>query len=192
MATFSRRLTHKRPTFSAESMCLVVLLAASVMTAWYAGHKLVMNLSGIETVATFLGMTQSADLTRQVGYSSSREQGSDAQTAAGTSTAPYCQAGEAPAFANGMAALKQQVGDAMGTPVECEHVASIRGDTIQQTTTGLAAYDRADNTVTFTDGWHHWASTADGFVSWEGTEANPPPQTAAQPEDADAPPGQDQ
>jgi hypothetical protein len=191
MATFPRRLTRKRSAFSAESLCLLVLLAASVATAWYAGHMLVMNLSGIETAAAFLGITQSTDLTRQVGYSSTREQDAVVQPAA-AGAAPYCQAGQTPTFANGIAALKQQVGDAMGTPVECEHVASVRGDTIQQTSTGLAAYNSSTNTVTFTDGWHHWALTADGFVSWDGTEASPPPPTADQPDDADAPPDQAQ
>jgi hypothetical protein len=88
--------------------------------------------------------------------------------------AAYCSPGQAPAFALGLADLKRQLGEAMGTPVECEHVASASGDTVQRTTTGLAAYNRATNTVSFTDGWHHWALRPDGLVSWEGTEPNPP------------------
>ena len=52
----------------------------------------------------------------------------------------------------------------MGAPLECEHPASGNGDTIQQTTTGLAAYTSATNTVSFTDGWRHWAITPSGFV----------------------------
>ena len=65
----------------------------------------------------------------------------------------------------------------MGTPVECEHPADTSGDTVQQTTTGLAAYTQATNTVSFTDGWRHWAISPSGFVSWEGTESTPPAAT---------------
>jgi hypothetical protein len=79
-----------------------------------------------------------------------------------------------PAFALGLSGLKQQLGDSMGTPVECEHAISASGDTVQQTTTGLAAYDKATNTVSFTDGWRHWAITPRGFVAWEGSDSNPP------------------
>jgi hypothetical protein len=88
--------------------------------------------------------------------------------------APYCNPGQVASFENGFATLKQMVGDAMGTPVECEHPASPAGDTVQQTTTGLAAYDSLTNTVSFTDGWHHWAITPSGYMSWDGTQAQPP------------------
>jgi hypothetical protein len=62
----------------------------------------------------------------------------------------------------------------MGKAVECEHAASAAGDTVQQTSTGLAAYDKASNTVSFTDGWRHWELTAQGLVSWEGEDKMPP------------------
>jgi hypothetical protein len=71
--------------------------------------------------------------------------------------------------------LKQQVGNTIGAPIECEHSTSPAGDTIQQTTTGLVAYTRLSNTVTFTDGWRHWAMTPRGLVIWEGTDSTPPP-----------------
>jgi hypothetical protein len=60
--------------------------------------------------------------------------------------------------------------------VECEHVTSPSGDTQQQTTTGLLAYTKASNTVSFTDGWRHWALTAQGYVTWEGPQSEPPAQ----------------
>lgn len=194
MATYSRRFTRKRSSvFSPEFMCLLVLVAASVTTVWYAGHKLVVNLSIVETAANFLGMTQAPAATRQVGYSPAREQEAEVQAPAATAAtgAPYCPAGETPAFANGIGALKQQLGGAMGTPVECEHAASVRGDTIQQTSTGLAAYNGTTNIVTFTNGWRHWALTADGLVTWDGTEADPP-ERAAPPGEAGAPSDEDQ
>jgi hypothetical protein len=173
MAAYSRRFTRKRSRRSAEFMYLLVVLAAGAATAWWAGQQAKLNLSVIQTAAAFAGMTETVGTTRPVGYSQAREQVEHAPAAA-----PYCEAGQTPAFANGMAALKQQIGDAMGTPVECEHAASVVGDTVQQTTTGLAAYNSLTNTETFTDGWRHWARTPSGLVSWEGTESQPPPATA--------------
>jgi hypothetical protein len=80
------------------------------------------------------------------------------------------------AFAPAFNTLRQRVGDGMGSPVECEYATSPSGDTQQQTTTGLAAYNELTNTVSFTDGWRHWAITPKGFVTWEGTQPNPPAQ----------------
>jgi hypothetical protein len=170
MATYSRRLTRKRSSRSAEFMYLLIVLAAGAATAWWAGQQGALNLSAIQTVASVLGITETVGTTRPVGYSQAREQ------EAGAPPAPYCRPGETPAFANGLAALKQQVGNVMGTPVECEHAASIVGDTVQQTSTGLAAYNSLTNTDTFTDGWHHWALTPNGLVAWDGTESQPPLQ----------------
>jgi hypothetical protein len=91
-----------------------------------------------------------------------------------TSTLPFCNPGQVPTFSQGLVKLRQQVGDAMGSPAECAHSTSATGDLVQQTTTGLAAYDILTNTVTFTDGWRHWAVTPTGYVTWEGTESLPP------------------
>src|SRR5262249_43566430 len=90
--------------------------------------------------------------------------------------APYCAAGQLLAFANGMADLKGQLGDIMGDPLECEHAAETIGDTVQQTSTGLAVYTRITNTVRFTGGGRHWALSDTGdMVSGEGTQPPPPP-----------------
>jgi hypothetical protein len=169
----TRRLPRKRAAFSPESMYLLVVLAAGVATAYWAGHTLGMNLSGIETVASVLGINETVGTTRHVGYSQARM---DAQSPA---TAPYCAPGEQPSFSNGMAALHAQVGDAMGAPVECEHAAAVVGDTVQQTSTGLAAYSSITNTESFTDGWHHWALGPNGLVAWDGTSAEPPAPSAS-------------
>ena len=169
----SRRLPRKRAAFSPESMYLLVVLAAGVVTAYWAGHTLGMNLSGIETVASVLGVDQTVGKPRQVGYTPAH-----ADTEA-SSAAPYCAPGQQPSFSNGMAALHARVGDAMGSPVECEHPASVVGDTVQQTSTGLAAYSGITNTETFTDGWHHWALGPNGLVAWDGTSADPPAPSAS-------------
>jgi hypothetical protein len=173
MAYSSRRLTRKRSAFSAESMYLLVVLAAALTTAYWAGHTIGMNLSGIQTVAAVLGLNETIGTTRHVGYTQAHVD------AVPQPAAPYCQAGEQPTFSNGMAALRAQVGDAMGTPVECEHRAAVVGDMVQQTSTGLAVYSSITNTESFTDGWRHWALSPSGLVAWEGTSAEPPPQSAS-------------
>ena len=76
----------------------------------------------------------------------------------------------------GFAELKRQIGDQMGVALECEHFDSATGDTLQQTTSGLAVY-RSDGTLRFTDGWRHWALDAGGMVQWMGADAEPPAST---------------
>jgi hypothetical protein len=167
MAYFpSRRLARKKRTpLSAEFLYLLVVLAAGVATAYWAGHRIGMDLSGIETVVSVLGIDESVGIPHQAGY---------AQPTTQDAAAPFCEAGQTPAFVNGIATLKQQVGDAMGTAVECEHASSTAGDMIQQTSTGLAVYSSLTETETFTDGWRHWELSTSGLVTWDGTEAEPP------------------
>jgi hypothetical protein len=88
--------------------------------------------------------------------------------------ASFCQSGEQPTFRFGFGTLKEQLGPAMGSPVECEHPNSANGDTLQKTTTGLAFYRKSTNTPTFTDGYRHWALTVAGVASWEGDAVDPP------------------
>jgi hypothetical protein len=97
-----------------------------------------------------------------------------ATPAAQAQSAPYCQAGAAPAFVLGFADLKGQVGDAMGDAIECEHANPANGDTLQKTSTGLSFYRKATNTPTFTDGFNHWALSTSGLVTWTGTDIDPP------------------
>ena len=172
MIHFSRRIPGKRPV-SAEFLYLLIVVAAAVVTAYWAARTIGIDLSIIENSASALGIDGSVARTRQVGYSEPRVEAMPAPSA------PHCRAGEQPAYLNGMAALHQQIGAAMGTPLECEHTDGAVGNTVQQTSAGLAAYDRQRNTETFTDGWHHWALTPDGLVAWEGTSAEPPPASAS-------------
>jgi hypothetical protein len=189
MAYINRRASRRRSAMSAEFMYLLVVLAAGFVTAWWAGHKLGMDLSGVTTMVQVLGLNETLGSTRPVGYSLEAN-----------GPAPYCNEGEVASFQNGVATLHQLVGSAMGAPTECEHAASASGDTLQQTTTGLAAYDATTNTVTFTDGWHHYALTPSGYLTWVGTEATPPTanspasvdQTNAQPPAAGSPASADQ
>jgi hypothetical protein len=173
---YLNRHTTKKSALSAELLYLLVVLAAGVATAWWAGHKLGIDLSGVRAAASILGLTDTGRLTHgAVGYSAAVAQTRDKAQADQPVAAPYCAPGQTPEFALGIGGLKQRLGDTMGTPVECEHAISPIGDTVQQTTTGLAAYNKLSNTVTFTDGWRHWAVTPGGFVAWEGADPNPPP-----------------
>jgi len=93
--------------------------------------------------------------------------------------APFCGPGQAPAFVFGFAALKRELGVTMGEPLECEHANTENGDSLQQTTAGLAVYDQATNSPRFTDGWRSWALTPRGLLAWKGPNA--PPELAAGP-----------
>src|SRR5215204_387851 len=106
---------------------------------------------------------------------------------ASAAASPNCQLGQAPEFVLGFAALQQSVGQAMGDPIECEHANPANGDTLQQTTTGLAFYRKATNTSTFTNGSEHWGLTSSGLVFWTGSSIDPPGSVVAPSEPA-APP----
>lgn len=163
------RYAHKRSVSrrSPEFLYLLVVLVAGVATAVWAARGIGPDLSVIQTAAGVLGINEKVgfnETVRQVGYSAT----------SGAAPAPYCNPGQQAEFVNGIAALHQAIGNVMGTPVECEHPSSNKGDTVQQTSAGLAAYQELTNTVTFTDGWRHWALTPSGIVRWDGTDAYPP------------------
>ena len=99
-------------------------------------------------------------------------------TLAAAEAPPFCDAAETPHFAFGFADLKAALGDTMGAPTECEHPNSANGDTLQQTTTGLAIYRKSANTPEFTDGWNHWALEPAGIVAWSGGGDAPVAATA--------------
>jgi hypothetical protein len=102
--------------------------------------------------------------------------GGTSTPAARASGAPpsNCQAGHL-AFTHGLADLKAVLGAPMGEPLECERVVDTDGSTEQATTTGLAYYRSATNTVAFTNGAEHWALSDTGLVHWTGDALQPPP-----------------
>jgi hypothetical protein len=169
MAYMHRHAPRKRSAGSAELLYLLIVLAAGVATAWWAGHKLGIDLSSITTVAAVLGLNERIGTSRHVGYSAAT---SDQPAAA--PGAPYCGPGQAPGFDGRLLELKQRLGDTMGVPVECAHPGGAVSDTIEQTSTGLAEFNQLTGTASFTDGWRHWAVTPRGFVAWEGSQSEPP------------------
>src|SRR5258708_3183511 len=109
MSSLHRRFTKKR-SGSAELMYLLIVLAAGFATAWWSGHQIGMDLSSVTTAASVLGLTETGRLTHgAAGYQPS----ADVQ-ANQSGAAPYCNPGQSPAFAVGMADLQQQLGNAMG------------------------------------------------------------------------------
>ena len=152
---------------------MFVVVFAAGATAWWAAHRVGPDLSIITTAASLLGYDETGPSAHVVGYTSEKSAGAPAQ--AGTSaTAGYCAAGAAPTYSGHFEGLKAAVGDEMGAPTECAHTTTTDGDTVQMTTTGLAAYDPSTDTASFTDGWRHWAMTPHGLVTWEGVDPNPP------------------
>ena len=79
-----------------------------------------------------------------------------------------------PSFLYGFAALKEQLGPAMGEPLDCEHSIHLNGDTRQSTTTGYAYYRTSANIPAFARGADRWALTQDGLVHWSGDVVDPP------------------
>ena len=85
-----------------------------------------------------------------------------------------CAADAEPSFSFGFAALKHALGARMGEPLTCERTSVATGDSLQQTTRGLARYVKRTNTPTFTSGVEHWALTNSGIVYWIGRSPQPP------------------
>lgn len=173
MAYIHRHVPRRRSGGSAELLYLLVVLLAGVATAWWAGHRVGMDLSAVSTVASVLGINETVGVTKPVGYSAAATTITTNQ-AQQAPVAPNCSPGQVPAFTDQLLALKQQLGDTMGTPVECAHASASVSDSIQQTSTGLAEYNQLTNTASFTDGWRHWAITPRGFLTWEGAQSEPP------------------
>jgi len=93
---------------------------------------------------------------------------------AAAQSAPYCAPDVTPEFRLGFATLHSHLGHTMGVPMECQHTASDSSDIVQQSSTGLAYFRTRTNAPSFTDGWNHWALTADGLMHWQGETADPP------------------
>jgi len=61
--------------------------------------------------------------------------------------AGFCAPRQNPTFSFGFAALNAQLGASMGTPLDCEHSNPANGDTLQETSEGLAFYRKATSAV---------------------------------------------
>ena len=101
---------------------------------------------------------------------------------AGAQVSAGCAPGETPRYVFGFADLAAQLGEVMGAPVSCEYAdPNGSGDTLQDTSTGLAFWRKSTNTPTFTDGATHWGLTPAGLVAWTGPSIDPPGLAVAPP-----------
>ena len=89
-------------------------------------------------------------------------------------SAPFCTDAQSLQWLDAFGPLSAQLGEIMGDPVECAHPATDGGDTVQQTTMGVAILRMPSGVPGFTDGTTRWALTGQGLVSWVGTSPDPP------------------
>ncbi len=101
---------------------------------------------------------------------------------------------EKPEFRLGFAGLAARIPDVVGQPLENEHHNPLNGDSLQQTTTGLMVWRKADNWTAFTDGFRTWIDGPLGIqerrneerLDWE-SRATPVPAPMPSPTAAAAP-----
>lgn len=93
------------------------------------------------------------------------------------SATAYADSGDSLSFKLGFENLAKEIPQIAGTPLEDEHYGP-NGDSLQQTTTGLMAWRKADNWTAFTDGSRTWVMGPDGLhergnnerFDWESPE----------------------
>jgi endonuclease/exonuclease/phosphatase family metal-dependent hydrolase len=90
-------------------------------------------------------------------------------------TEASCGAGQTPHFRGGFALLKSQLGEVMGTALECEYY-DAEGNVSQRTTTGLAFYSSETNGLMFMAGNQRWLWTGEGLAYWIDPVQMPPAQ----------------
>jgi hypothetical protein len=98
-----------------------------------------------------------------------------------------CPPGQSPSFAVRFASLQERLGPIMGDSIECERTDPVTGNTVQQTTTGMALYEKESQALVFTNGREHWALTPDGFTHWYGWHGESQPFSRASTQPADTP-----
>ena len=70
-----------------------------------------------------------------------------------------------PTFKLGFATLAAMIPNIVGQPLENEHFNVANGDSLQQTTTGLMVWRKADNWTAFTNGYMTWINGPYGLQS---------------------------
>jgi hypothetical protein len=185
---------HHHENSSAVSLVGLGLVVISIpLTMWWWSGAVWgdFSLSFLSSVAAYIGYTneperplvgsQPTDAPAEQSSVATQVSGAAQPTAAISmppAAAPHCASEQVPRFILGFARLKQRLGQTMGEALECEHPNPANGDTLQQTTTGLAVFRRASGELQFTDGWRHWALTGNNLIIWDGQDQAPAEQTA--------------
>jgi hypothetical protein len=145
-----------------ELIGVALVMAAGLTAAEWIARSVPVDIAYLRSVPAQFGFTTWS------GHPVRSHPGADAPLFVAPAPPPPLCAPQHATFAYGIADLKVRLGEIMGDPVECEHAIDAEGDSRQMTTTGLATYQRRTQTVTFTDGWHHWALAQDTLIAWEG------------------------
>lgn len=85
-------------------------------------------------------------------------------------------------FILGFKTLADLIPDVVGEPIEDEKHDAPRGDSLQQTTTGLMVWRKTDNWTAFTDGYRTWINGPNGLETRLNTEQLPWERTQRKPE----------
>jgi hypothetical protein len=96
---------------------------------------------------------------------------------------PFCPVLQTSPFVSAFASLREEVGAAMGQPIECAHADGTTGDAHQQTSTGIAVFKQDGDVAIFTNGREFWRLTPAGLAYWEGWHghAGPPNESETGP-----------
>jgi hypothetical protein len=173
---------HQRENAGAVSIIGLGLVVASIpLTMWWWSRAVWgdFSFSFLDNLAPYVGFSSTPEHplvgseVPQVDTTPIAAASTASSEHSATPTRAYCPPGQAPSFVLGFGQLKQRLGATMGDPLECEHVNAANGDTLQQTTTGLAVYRPSSGELQFTDGWRHWALGSSGIVAWAGTDQPP-------------------
>jgi len=157
----SRRRFQQQARATSSSIGLGIVVAVGIGVAAWTAQSLSIDATRITSMPAAFGFTMWS------GHPARGHPGFDAPLRADAASTPLCTPDRAN-FAYGLANLKLQLGEVMGEPLECERAVDSEGNTVQLTTTGLAAYEQRTQTVTFTDGWRHWAFARGRLVTWDG------------------------
>jgi hypothetical protein len=162
-----RRRYYRRARTMSASIGVVVVVGVWLGVAGWMSQIVSIDLADVVNFPAGLGFTMWS------GHPMRGHPGATAPLVAEAPSPAVCTP-EHVAFVYGLADLKFRLGEPMGEALECERAVDEQGNTVQLTTTGLAAYDQHTQTVTFTDGWRHWALAQGRLLSWEGDLAAPP------------------
>jgi hypothetical protein len=145
----AQRRYRRNTRHGSDRVGILLVAAAFACVLIWAGEQVVLDLEGVATVTASLGFTMSSSQPTR------GRPGFAAPLIADLPLTGACDP-QRPRFQQGIADLKSRLGLIMGEPRECEHAVNSDGDTVQVTTTGIAAYSQNPQRLTFTDGSQLW------------------------------------
>ena len=93
---------------------------------------------------------------------------------------PVCMEGAEPTFAGAFLRLADRLPDQIGRPLSCAEFDEGNATTVQRTSEGVATFEQATGTVTFSNGERTWTLPGPADASGPAPAASPDDETAAQ------------